>query len=82
VPNQPALYRKLHGLLTLVWAGLAIPTLLVWSRSILWVALISVYANFAAHAAAWQAARAEVRAEDRANERDQASSSPSSGACA
>jgi hypothetical protein len=42
-----------------VWALLAIPTVLLWKKSILWVAFMSLYANFIGHFSAWQAARAE-----------------------
>ena len=52
-------YRRLHASLTAVWALLAIPTLLWWKESILWVALMSLWANMAAHFAAYQGTRAE-----------------------
>lgn len=52
-------YRYFHGVLTAVWALLIIPTLLWWNDSILWVLLMSLWANVAAHFAAWQGARAE-----------------------
>lgn len=52
-------WRRLHLALTLVWAVLFIPTLLFWPESILWLALMSCWANFAGHWAAYQAARAE-----------------------
>ena len=42
-----------------VWALLVIPTLLFWKSSILWVAAMSLYANFIGHWSAYQAARAE-----------------------
>lgn len=48
---------------TCVWLVLVIPTVLWWRESILWVALMSVWANVASHFAAWQGARAEVAAE-------------------
>lgn len=53
----------MHAALTLVWLLLVAPTLLWWRESVLWVALMSLWANIAAHAAAWQAARAEDRAD-------------------
>jgi len=52
-------FSKLHLGLTVVWACLAVPTVIWWSESILWVALISVYANVAAHWSAYQGSRAE-----------------------
>ncbi|MEV0584096.1 hypothetical protein [Nonomuraea sp. NPDC050310] len=45
----------------LMWAVLIVPTLLWWRDSVLWVALMSAWANIAAHLAAWQAARAEKK---------------------
>lgn len=54
--------RRFHGYATLVWMMLVVPTLLWWSESILWVALMSIWANVAGHWSAWQAARAEESA--------------------
>lgn len=42
-----------------VWLMLVIPTLLIWRNSILWVALMSVWANFAASFAALTASLAD-----------------------
>jgi hypothetical protein len=42
-----------------VWGLLLAPTLLFWKESILWVASMSLYANFVGHFASWDAARAE-----------------------
>lgn len=41
------------------WAILAVPTILWWHSSILWVAGMSLYANLIGHWSAYQAARAE-----------------------
>lgn len=48
-----------HLAAALVWAGLIIPTLIIWPNSVLWVASMSLYANFIGHWSAYQAARAE-----------------------
>jgi len=50
--------------MTGVWAALFIPTLLWWKQSVLWVAIMSLYANVVGHWSAYQASRAEVQAED------------------
>lgn len=42
-----------------VWAALLPPTLIWWKNSILWVLLISLYANWVSHFGAYQASRAE-----------------------
>jgi len=50
---------RLHLVLMSTWIILAIPTLLWWKDSILWVLLISIYANIATHWGAYQAAKSE-----------------------
>jgi hypothetical protein len=45
---------------TLIWILLIIPTLLWWKESILWVALMSIWANVVGHFSAYVAARAET----------------------
>jgi hypothetical protein len=54
--------RHFHLAMVLVWAVLAIPTVLLWSDAILWVAFMSLYANAVGHWSAYQAARAEKEA--------------------
>lgn len=49
---------------TLIWALLIVPTLLWWRESILWIALMSVWANFAASLAALVSALAAREARD------------------
>lgn len=51
--------RRFHAVMTIVWLLLVVPTLLWWRDSIFWVALMSVWANFASHFSAWQSARTE-----------------------
>lgn len=41
------------------WAFLLLPTLALWAQSILWVATMSLYANFVGHFASMDASRAE-----------------------
>lgn len=50
---------RIHLILAGVWAALLAPTLLWWKQSILWVAAMSLYANFVGHLSAYNAARAE-----------------------
>ena len=50
---------KIHLVLAIVWALLVIPTVWVWSDSVLFVNIASVWANVVAHLAGWSAARAE-----------------------
>lgn len=44
--------------------GLVVPTVFWWGQSVMWVALMSVWANVASHFSAWMAGRAEVAAEE------------------
>jgi hypothetical protein len=57
--GTPAFWRHVHLAMMGVWLALVLPTLLWWKDSILWVLLISIYANVVGHFGAWQAARAE-----------------------
>lgn len=63
--GHPKFLRGLHGWLTLVW-GTLIPITIVTTlkHSILWIALMSVWANFVGHFSSWQAARVEVKQDD------------------
>jgi hypothetical protein len=54
-----------HGLMSGLWALLLIPTLLWWRESILWVAFMSLYANFVGHLSALEAALAKSEANRR-----------------
>lgn len=54
-----------HLGMTAVWGLLVIPTLIWWKNSILWVALMSVWANVAAHFSAYQAARGEWQQDEK-----------------
>jgi hypothetical protein len=53
-----------HLCLTIVWFLAIVPTLIWWKESVLWVALMSCWANAAGHFSAWQAARAEEASEE------------------
>jgi hypothetical protein len=55
---------QMHRALTVVWCALAVPTVLWWRESIVWVAFMSLYANVAGHWAAWEAAKAKEIAEE------------------
>lgn len=55
--------RRVHLGMACVWVVLAVPTVVWWSESVLWVAFLSLYANFASEVAAYQAGRAEEEAD-------------------
>lgn len=58
--TTPQTMMKFHLIMTGVWILLIIPTMIWWSTSILWILLISLYANIIGHFSAWQAVRAEM----------------------
>ncbi|WP_416520020.1 hypothetical protein [Streptomyces achromogenes] len=60
---SPQRAAVLHYCMAAVWAFLVIPTLLFWKNSVLWVAAMSLYANFVGHLSAAKASRAEQEAE-------------------
>jgi hypothetical protein len=64
IDPEPRSLARFHLVMMVVWALLGIPTVLVWKESILWVAFMSLYANFVGHFSGWDAARAEVSAAD------------------
>lgn len=51
--------KYFHLSMMVVWAALAIPGIIWWKESILFIIILSLYANFAGEFAAYQAARAE-----------------------
>ena len=52
-------WARVNWLFAATWTALIAPTLLWWRDSVLWVALMSLWANIASHVAAALAARAE-----------------------
>jgi hypothetical protein len=60
--HDPAFTTSFHKYATIAWILLVIPTLIWWRESVLWVALMSIWANVASHWAAYQASRAEQNA--------------------
>lgn len=57
---NPVWLRRIHACITVMWLCLIVPTVIWWKDSILWVALMSIWANVASHWSAWQATRSEV----------------------
>lgn len=63
--NNPVFLTRFHASMTIIWICLIVPTLLFFPDSILWLALMSLWANMAAHWAAYQGVHSEkVAAED------------------
>lgn len=55
---------RAHLMLACFWVAMVLPTWLWWSDSVLWVSLVSLYANAVSHLAAYGAARAEKKSAD------------------
>ena len=57
--------RRLHAVLTVAWF-LVMPVALLtgWVESVVFISVISIYANFAGHFSSWQAARAEEKVDN------------------
>lgn len=54
---------RFNLVLTFLWVALTIPSLLFWSESILWVIVISLWANIVGHFSAYLAAHSEAAQE-------------------
>ncbi len=60
----PVFIKRCHLVAAVMWVGLAIPSLIWWNDSVLWVILISIYANIVGHLSGYSAARADQAAEE------------------
>ncbi|EPY5282354.1 hypothetical protein NL494_04745 [Klebsiella pneumoniae] len=60
----PVFIKRCHLVAAVMWVGLAIPSLNWWKDSVLWVILISIYANIVGHLSGYSAARADQAAEE------------------
>lgn len=54
---------RFNACMTGVWIALLVPTVLWWKDSLLWVIIMSAYANIVGHWSAYQGSRAGVQAE-------------------
>ncbi|HBW9474426.1 TPA: hypothetical protein MFP14_17060 [Klebsiella pneumoniae] len=60
----PVFIKRCHLVAAVMWVGLAIPSLIWWKDRVLWVILISIYANIVGHLSGYSAARADQAAEE------------------
>lgn len=65
----PVFIKRCHLVAAVMWVGLAIPSLIWWKDSVLWVILISIYANIVGHLSGYSAARADQAAEENEDSR-------------
>jgi hypothetical protein len=56
---SPSTWVRVHAALCFMWAGLMVPSVLFWKESLVWVIIMSCYANFAGSMASLQSARAD-----------------------
>jgi hypothetical protein len=68
VVEDPILFQRINGWLTLVWFLAAFPICIFLSKSVPFLVFISVYAVVTGHLATWQAARVEARQEEDSTE--------------
>lgn len=61
---EPKTLVYVHLIGMVVWLLLLYPTVVYLKESILWVAFMSLYANFVGHWSGWNAARAERETRD------------------
>lgn len=52
----PVFIKRCHLVAAVMWVGLAIPSLIWWKDSVLWVILISIYANIVGHLSGYSSA--------------------------
>ncbi|QEM41569.1 hypothetical protein SEA_FORZA_102 [Gordonia phage Forza] len=57
--------RNNHLIQAWIWIALGVPSVLFWKESVLWVILMSLYANAEASFSAHQAKKAEREARER-----------------
>ncbi len=53
----PVFIKRCHLVAAVMWVGLAIPSLIWWKDSVLWVILISIYANIVGHLSGYSSAK-------------------------
>lgn len=66
--SRPQFLRAFHGWMTVIW-GIFIPVSVFTSlrESIMWIVLMSVWANFVGHFSSWQATRVETLQDEQMN---------------
>jgi hypothetical protein len=61
--DDAAFHLNFNRAMVAVWIILLPPTLIWWRESVMYLVLLSWWANFASHLAGWMAAKAEREAE-------------------
>lgn len=58
--NSPLFLTRFHATATVIWLLLMIPSVTIWKDALIWVIIMSAWANVAGHWASWQASRTEL----------------------
>lgn len=61
---DPHSWNTFHKIMTMIWIMLAIPSLMWWKDALVWVIIMSLWANVVGHWSAFQASRAEENGSD------------------
>ena len=63
--KSATILKAFHGWMTVLW-GIAIPVSIFTGlkESIVWIVMMSVWANFVGHFSSWQATRVEVKQDE------------------
>ena len=61
---SPVVIKRCQLVAAIMWFVLAIPSVIWWKDSVLWVIIISIYANIVGHLSGYRAARADQAAEE------------------
>ncbi|MEA8798298.1 hypothetical protein [Klebsiella aerogenes] len=61
---SPVVIKRCHLVAAIMWFVLAIPSVIWWKDSVLWVIIISIYANIVGHLSGYSAVRADQAAEE------------------
>ena len=61
---SPFVIKRCHLVAAIMWFVQDIPSVIWWKDSVLWVIIISIYANIVGHLSGYSAARADQAAEE------------------
>lgn len=70
--NDPIIFKKINGWLTVIWFVAAIPICIFLATSVPFLVFISVYAVVTGHLSTWQSAAVEVKQDEQNDSQDDA----------
>ncbi len=63
--NTPKAHVRINAVAIVIWGILAVPTILYWSESLIWIVAMSWYAIFISHITAYIASMSEVKVDEK-----------------